>query len=451
VAIASQVGNRREYEMIFKRPWVLGVIFIFFLTIMSSIVGGAPAARDSLTLSQPLNLSVRSEMDRISSTFRVFLTFDDIANTDSSGTFIHQPDLSVWPGETDPALVCTPSTGGIYSGSIDRTIKCEALEEGEVGVTDNLQVRFEDSGDTKYSNEYEIGNGYAPGTLIDVFFVNSNDITDTLDLGIQVSFTAGLVDDNGQFIFGCEDFEGFHVWRGIEPDGSDLVAIAELSKEEAVKGSSSGGSVVDSVYFLELIPELRESGVFFFPFTVDCLGNRIAVDLEDNEFFWYDCNAYNGFTYYYLITTFDRGYNIPSGTQGLQKIENCLPVLGEPYTCPENLVPVTINVENQDNLTRIFAVPNPYRTGGSVFTTQNYHNFPDRKIRFVNVPAECLLRIYTVSGDLIWETEYRTETDGNIEWEVKNQSGEDVASGIYVYKIENSKGDHVYGRLIVIR
>jgi hypothetical protein len=434
--------------MILKRPWVLGVIFIFFPQLSSA---GAPADRDSLTLSQPQNLTVRSEMDRISSTFRVYLTFDDIANTDSTGTYIHQPNLSIWALETQPDLMSIPTSGGVYTGTIDRTITCQALHSGEVGVSDTLEVRFDIQRETQYSRRIKIGSDYVPGTPIDLFFVNSNNLTDTLDIGLEIAFAEGLVDENGIFRFGCEDFEGFHIWRGIEEDGSDMIAIAELSKEEAVRGSRPGGSEIDSVYFLELIPALRESGVFYFPFTVDCLGNRIALDLDDNQFFWYDCNAFNGITYYYLVTSFDRGYNIPSSTQGLQKFDNCLPVLGEPYACPENLVPLKINVDPQNDLTKVFAIPNPYRTGGSVYTTQNYHNFPDLKVRFVNVPAECTLRIYTVSGDLIWETDYRTLTGGNVEWDVKNQSGEDVASGVYVYKVEDSKGDHVYGRLIVIR
>jgi len=437
--------------MILKRPWVLGVFSIFFLQLSTTIAGGASSQRDSLTLSQPQNLTVRSEMDRISSTFRVYITFDGIPNTDTSGTFIHQPDLSIWALETPSDSVSVPTSGGVYTGTIDRTIVCQALNAGEVGISDSLEVRFDIQRETHYANVFDIGKDYVPGTSIDLIFVNNNDITDTLLLGINVAFSEGKVDENGIFRFGCEDFEGFHVWRGIEPDGSDLVAIAELSKEEAAKGGVPGGSVIDSVYFRELIPALRQSGVFYFPYALECLGSRIALDLADNQFFWYDCNTFNGITYYYLVTTFDRGYNIESSTQGLQKIENCLPILGEPYPCRENLVPLKINVETQNDLSKIFAVPNPYRTGGSVFTTQNYHNFPDRKVRFVNVPAECTLRIYTVAGDLIWEDQYNNQTAGNIEWDVKNQSGEEVASGIYVYKIENPNGDHVYGRLIVIR
>ncbi|MFH1755008.1 MAG: T9SS type A sorting domain-containing protein [Candidatus Latescibacterota bacterium] len=437
--------------MNFKRPWVLGVFFIFFLlfTLMSAM--GVPATRDALTLDPPQNLSVRSEMDRISSTFRVYLTFDGIPNTDSTGTFINPPNMDAWSITTPLQDLAAPTVGGIYTGMIDRTIVVEALHAGRVGINDTLDIRYEIQRETHYSRIVSVGSKYTIGTPIDMFFVNANNVTDTLDLGLQISFSGGRIDKKGRFYFGCEDFEGYHLWRGIEADGSDLVAIAELSKEEAMRGGQTGGSVVDSVYYFVLIPALRTSGVFFFPFAVECLGNRIALDLEDNEFFWYDCNAYNGFTYYYLVTTFDRDYNIASSTQGLQKLENCLPILGKPYPCPENFVAMTINVDTLNTLPKIYAVPNPYRTGGSVFTTTNYHNFPDNKIRFVNVPAQCTIRIYTVSGDLIWEKNYDNETGGNIEWDVRNLSSEDVHSGIYVYKVEDTKGDYMYGRLVIIR
>jgi hypothetical protein len=289
-----------------------------------------------------------------------------------------------------------------------------------------------------------------PGEWIDAILVHSENM-DTLDVGLKLRFDDGLVDEFGAFFIGCEDFEGFHVWRGIEPDGSDLECIGEMSKEEAIIGTYTGGSEVDSFYFDEIIPALRDNGVYFFPFSVPCLGNRIDLELEDNQYMWFDCNVYNGFTYYYLITTFDRGYNIEAGTQGLQKSESCLPVLGDPYECRDDLLAVSIKVDPQNDLLKVYAVPNPYRSGGSAFATQNYHNFKYGKIRFVNVPAVCYLKIYTVSGDLIWETVHREETSGNIEWDVRNEAGEEVTSGIYIYKLENEKGNYIYGRLVIIR
>jgi hypothetical protein len=95
-------------------------------------------------------------------------------------------------------------------------------------------------------------------------------------------------------------------------------------------------------------------------------------------------------------------------------------------------------------------VPNPYRSGSSRLTSDNYHNFPDRFIRFVNVPDNCTVKIFTVSGDLVWETSHNAST-GNIEWDVTNRDSQQVASGVYLYRVETPSGDSVYGRIVVIR
>jgi hypothetical protein len=202
-----------------------------------------------------------------------------------------------------------------------------------------------------------------------------------------------------------------------------------------------------------IIPALRSVGVYYSPFTIDCLGFEIHEDLEDNEFWWFDCGAINGFTYYYLVTNFDRGYSVPSSRQGLNKFDHCQPLPDdEPLSsdCREELVEIEIAVDPQNDLRNVYVVPNPFRTGGSRLTTSNYHNFPDDMVRFVNVPLNCKIRIYNVAGDLIWEHEHYGPA-GNIEWNVRNRSDEDLASGVYVFKIEGSGGGTVFGRLVVIR
>ncbi|NIM18984.1 MAG: hypothetical protein GTO51_01205 [Candidatus Latescibacteria bacterium] len=446
--------------MISKRPWATtGVIFVLFVALFSSLANGAATVRDSLDLQQPENVSVRAGFNESNRTFAVFIAWDDIPNTDSTGAFIHPPDTSSWRVETQGPLLSLPSCSGSYEGPVDVTIRVRALDGGQVGsVNDTIRVRYEIQGWEEWNNIVQVGHDYTPNTPIDLLFVNQ--VThEIIDLGIQLTFSDGVIDKNGEFAFGCEDFEGFHVWRGVEPDGSDLVIIAEFSKEEAAKGGNPGGSVIDSIYFYEMIPELRQNGSFVLnippgfelPFDLSCVGNVIDMPLADNQFGWIDCNAFNGFTYYYAVTTFDRGYNIRAGTQGLQKVESCFPVTGEPFSCSDDLRKLSTNVVPQNDLAQVFAVPNPYRTGGSAFTTPNYHNFPDDKIRFVNVPADCILKIYTVSGDLIWETEHHDAGSGNIEWDARNSSGEDVTSGVYIFKVENPQGEQVYGRLIVIR
>lgn len=436
--------------MSFRCPGVMGAVYILLVMMCSSVAMAQTSARDSLTLQQPQDVKAWAVMHPTSQQFTVYITFDDIINSDSTGSIFHEPNLQYWADTMDSTLLSTPVVNGFYLGDIDRTINFRVIKGGEVGVTDSVGIRYDILGETYWKNSINIGSNYTPGTQIDAIFTRVA-TSDTLDLGLKLSFSPGLVDPNGAFSIGCEDFEGFHIWRGIEPDGSDMVVIGEISKEEAFEGSRPGGSIVDSLYFFEWIPALRENGVVFFPNSVACLGTRLALELEDNEFFWVDCNPYNGFTYYYGVTTFDRGYNILSGSQGLFKVESCLPEEGFAWDCREDLVRLPIDVETQDDLSRVFAVPNPYRTGGSRFTVPDYRNYPDEKIRFVNVPDVCSIKIYTVAGDLVWESEHDNPSVGNIEWDVRNSSGEDVSSGIYVYRIENPGGEQVYGRLVIIR
>jgi len=40
---------------------------------------------------------------------------------------------------------------------------------------------------------------------------------------------------------------------------------------------------------------------------------------------------------------------------------------------------------------------------------------------------------------------------GNIEWDTKNLDGQEVASGVYIYRLESDSGNWMYGRIIIIR
>ena len=438
--------------MMIRHPWVKGyvhalsslVMLCIFMMIPTASIAQTPA--DTLALQKVENVTVWREYDASRNQFLVWIRWDDIP--DNLGTIIHQPDTVGWSLVTDPDSLSQPSSRGAYSGDIDRTVEFRAPRGGTVGQ-DSVPLTYSIRREEQWSGIINVGRNYTPGSWIKVFFRNQQ--RDTLDLGLELSFSAGKIDEQAQFVVGMEDFEGFHVWRGINSDGSDLQVIGELSKEEAFKGDAPGGSLVDSVYFYAVLPALRTTGVYRSPESIDCIGFTINVPLEDNELVWFDCNAFNGFTYYYMVTAFDRGYSVRSGRQGLNKFDRCQPDLMIPLadSCVTELVKMNIQVDPQNNLGAVYAVPNPYRTGGSRLTTENYHNFPDDKIRFVNVPTDCRIKIYTVAGDLVWE--YKHSGGGNIEWDATNRGGESVSSGVYIYRVEDQNGGQVYGRLIVIR
>ncbi|OGB67155.1 MAG: hypothetical protein A2Y94_11820 [Caldithrix sp. RBG_13_44_9] len=103
----------------------------------------------------------------------------------------------------------------------------------------------------------------------------------------------------------------------------------------------------------------------------------------------------------------------------------------------------------------IFVAPNPY-----VF------NDPERsfgindpyKIEFRNLPENCTIRIYTISGDLIKTLHHQPDQYGNLsgteDWNQKSDSGLLVAPGIYIYHIKsNTAGldESLTGKFMIIR
>jgi hypothetical protein len=405
------------------------------------------SAADSLVLQAPTDVAARSEYDHSLKRFVVWLTWRE--SPDNVAAVIHPPDVSGWSVTTPPAQLAQPTARGAYSGDTDRTMLFRCTRAGVVGV-DRVDITYEIRREEFLSGLLVLPPAYVPGTYVRVPFRDQR-TGQVRDFGIELAFSAGTTDLQGSFALGVEDFEGFHIWRGIEKDGSDLEIIGELSKEEAFKGTKTGGSIVDSVYFYSILPVLRQDMPWFSPYgAVDCLGTRIDQNLDPDQLFWFDCNAANGFTYYYGVTAFDRGYNVGSSSQGLVKVDNCPVTQGVVYPCREELVPLEMQVDAQNDLQKVYAVPNPFRSGGSRLTSENYHDFPDGIIRFVNVPPSCTIKIFTVSGDLVWETTHDATT-GNVEWDVTNRNSQEVASGVYLYRLEKPNGAFVYGRIAVIR
>ena len=431
-------------------PWALGAVCML-LTGLLPRQAGAQTQADSLRLLAPDNVRVIAKMDSNRKSFTNYLFWDDLSKTVS--TLVHHPDTTGWHSSSSTTPIdslSVVSSGGVYNGSIDRTLTFLVPRGGRVGrglgERTEIFVRYNvDGGREVLSGQIDIGEGYTAGMPIHCPLRRGTN-PEIVDLGFTLSFSKGWVDSTATFRLGLEDFEGFHMFRGIQADGSDLVNIGEVSKEEAF-----AGEILDSLYFAAIIPALRSTGVYNdYGANFDLRDIHPDGKLGANELFWLDANAFNGFIYYYLITTFDRGYRIASAQQGLEKVDNCAVTEGVACPCPAELVSVKTEIEPITDVPQIYAVPNPYRSGSSQYSTENYHNFPDNKMRFVNVPATCNLKIYTPAGDIVWEYN-QTGGTGNIEWDTRNTKGEEVASGIYVYRVLGVDGDSMYGRIIIIR
>jgi hypothetical protein len=384
---------------------------------------------------------------------------------DSVATVIGSRDFTNWYGAHTVGDGVDVTFTGTYSDCwIDREILIEKNDRNsvEVGVTGSIIIRITsgDMFDRTYEKIVDIGaNHYTPGDPIEMTLtqigIPSGQEPDILDLGFNVHFSAGLVDTSqfgpaANIMLDVQDFEGYHVWRGLSPYPSEQQAIVEISKEDYFKVSD-----------IEAIEDVPEKWKWLWEYFNDNI--EPAWPRQDDRGRWYyewiDGNAYAGITYYYNVTTFDRGFF--KGFNTSNKIDNfvCDEDLenpedpDHPVDCDTSAVMFEMTVSTGSDMTKIYVVPNPYRSGTSESTTPYYHNYPDRTVKFFNVPQEAQIKIYTVAGDLVWEgSHYSADgSDGIISWSVRNMSGQDVSSGVYVYRVESTNGDDVYGKIVVIR
>jgi hypothetical protein len=97
------------------------------------------------------------------------------------------------------------------------------------------------------------------------------------------------------------------------------------------------------------------------------------------------------------------------------------------------------------DLSRVHTVPDPYYvTNGFERTTES------KVIQFVNLPADCIIRIYSSSGVLVSLLEHHSTTSGGSErWNVLNRNNQVVASGVYFFHLEAGDARRI-GRFVVV-
>ncbi len=71
-------------------------------------------------------------------------------------------------------------------------------------------------------------------------------------------------------------------------------------------------------------------------------------------------------------------------------------------------------------------------------------------IKFINLPVEGEIFIYTITGELVKKIEFDQNYEGTVTWLGDNQAGNEVASGVYLWMVK-SKENKKTGKLIVIR
>ena len=120
----------------------------------------------------------------------------------------------------------------------------------------------------------------------------------------------------------------------------------------------------------------------------------------------------------------------------------------------------------EEDMNNIKVVPNPYVATNTMETAvANWQRNQRRQLMFTNIPAQCTIKIFTVSGVLVdeidvnnssnnretfWDT--NTDANGTVHWDLLTKEGLEIAAGYYIYHVKSKvTGHEKVGKFAVIK
>jgi hypothetical protein len=338
---------------------------------------------------------------------------DGITVTISSGGLFTVTDSERWtPG--------APAFNGVYTGGTDTTSATPVV----------FTFACATGGDLAGSGGGVVVNWSNDAGRSGSITAEAADTDYAVEKGLRVKFPSGTyasgdtlvmealrpLVNNDQFSIEGATFDGYEVLRrSVEDRHGIYKVIANISRCD----TAAFFLPVDGTrYFVDM--GIRDGGVGVTP---DPTAPTVL----------------NGFPYEYAVVTYD----VLSDPAHPGEIVRSTPAPVKVYPSP----PVGNSVSD------VYVVPNPYLFHAGWEETSG--PAAGAKLQFMNVPLRAEIRIFDTSGNYI-ETVYPSlKTDGETqsgraEWDLKNASGEDVVSGVYIYYI-TAGGSEKVGRFIIVR
>jgi hypothetical protein len=160
--------------------------------------------------------------------------------------------------------------------------------------------------------------------------------------------------------------------------------------------------------------------------------------------------------YYYYVTAFNDGSQGPDFDGSQNNVESGM-------YANMTMLPSASFTKAVNNMDSIRVVPNPFNLAAE---KMNYSGVPN-KIRFVNIPNECTIRIFTESGDLIKTIYHKGDLsknpygEGAQDWSEGEgvsdngfqltSSGQRPVSGIYIANFTTPDGRSKNVKFVIIR
>ncbi len=173
----------------------------------------------------------------------------------------------------------------------------------------------------------------------------------------------------------------------------------------------------------------------------------------DTLYQYLDLDQPNGLIYTYAVTAFDQGDSL----LGLGRLENQIGI-GRPST--QVFMP---NATAAPNTAKIRVVPNPFM-GSSAYNNPNPIDTNPwiNRIRFINLPKDATVSIFTLAGDLVRtlhagaivyvsrDATVSGDFSGVAEWDLVTKNNQEAVSGLYIYVVQSSTGTFT-GKFVIMR
>ncbi|MBE0567724.1 MAG: hypothetical protein IH621_17355 [Krumholzibacteria bacterium] len=213
-------------------------------------------------------------------------------------------------------------------------------------------------------------------------------------------------------VTGEPDFQGYRIYR-YQGETIELQPGQSSPREAATLVAQF--DIVDGIGFDTGLPPLNADGLREFT----------------------DTGLLEGFPYLYAVTS----YTARSIQHGLEELESGFQKIDPVYPGP---APATGGNPG------VGVYPNPYRAGSL------YDDRIDvevgRRIWFTNLPARCTIKIFTLAGDLVRTLEHDDPAAGQASWDLISGQGRAIASGLYVYAVEDlASGEVQRGKLVIVK
>jgi len=105
-----------------------------------------------------------------------------------------------------------------------------------------------------------------------------------------------------------------------------------------------------------------------------------------------------------------------------------------------------MNEVSSSDLEKIRVVPNPYIVSADWETDINH-----KSIHFTHLPDECVIKVFTLTGELVYTILHNDIFSGQAEWNLRTMNRQEIAPGLYVFVVETPNLEKYVGKFAVIR